>query len=168
MILLAVIGRASGVKGDVKVKTFTQEPENLFKYGALFDEKGHQYTVRLVRVISHDQLVLHIEGVEDRTQAEALNGTKLFVQREQLPVLQGEEFYQNDLIGLPVQDLDGKALGHVTSISNYGAGDFLEIKGLDGHVYTAPLTHEAVPHIHISKDKDGFVKVDPQFLLGSE
>lgn len=169
MILLAVIVSAHGIQGAVKVKTFTQSPENIFAYGALRDEKNQQYPLKLLRVVSSDSVIAAIDGVHNRNEAEALRGTKLYVARSQLPDPVEEEFYHSDLIGLTVRDLEGQEIGQVKSVLNFGAGDFLEISGTDGHSYTISFTREAVPLIHLpNKGEAGVIQVNRQFLLGAE
>jgi 16S rRNA processing protein RimM len=169
MILLAVIAAAHGIQGAVKVKTFTQIAANIMNYGPLRDEKGREYTLKLVRVLSENSLIMKVKGVSDRNQAEALRGTKLYVERDQLPDLVDEEFYHSDLIGLNVLDLQGQKIGRVTAVCNFGAGDFLEIMDADHHVYTIPFTRESVPIIRLpQKDKEGSIEIDRQFLLDSK
>lgn len=168
MILLAVIAAAHGIQGAVKVKTFTQSPKNILAYGPLRDEKGRQYPLKLVRVLPPDSLIVAIEGVKDRNQAEALRGTKLYVERGQLPDLIEEEFYHSDLIGMAVQDLEGQDIGQVRAVSNFGAGDFLEIIDSNSHLYTIPFTRDAVPIIRLPKNGvDGGIQIDRRFLLDS-
>ena len=168
MILLAVIAAAHGIRGAVKVKTFTQNPANILAYGPLRDEKGRDYSLKLVREVSSHSLIMTIEGVDDRNQAEALRGTKLYVERRQLPDLIEEEFYHRDLMGLNVQDLEGQDIGKVCAVSNFGAGDFLEIIDSDHHLYTIPFTRKAVPLIQLpEKGRDGRIQIDRQFLLDS-
>lgn len=168
MILLAVIAAAHGIQGAVKVKTFTQDPANILDYGPLRDKSGREYALKLVRIVSENSLIMTIKGVSNRNQAEALRGTKLYVERAQLPDLVEEEFYHNDLIGLNVQDLQGQEIGRVSAVSNFGAGDFLEIIDAAHHLYTIPFTRVAVPIIQLpQKDRDGGIKVDRQFLLDS-
>jgi 16S rRNA processing protein RimM len=164
MILMAIITSAHGLRGAVKVKTFTQSPETLFAYGALRDEKGQEYLLKEVKFLSPDSLIVTIEGVQDRTQAESLRGTKLYVDRDQLPNLEEEEFYHTDLMGLLVQDLEGQDIGHVRAVSNFGAGDFLEIVAPDHHLYTIPFTKEAVPLIQL---QEGKIQINRFFLLDS-
>jgi len=109
-----------------------------------------------------------IKGVEDRNQAEALRGTKLYVERGQLPDLPSDEFYHSDLLGLPVQDLEGQTIGSARALSNFGAGDFLEIVDSAHHIYTIPFTRKAVPIIRLpEKGQDGGIQIDRQFLLDS-
>jgi 16S rRNA processing protein RimM len=166
VILLAVITSAHGIQGAVKVRTFTEKPESIFSYGKLQDESGRQYALKLIRLISENSLVARIEGVKDRSHAESLKGLKLYVERSQLPNLPEEEFYHADLVGLPAQTLEGDMIGRVRHVNSFGAGDFLEIVGLDHHVYTIPFTREAVPVIQLpEKGKGGVIKVDGRFLL---
>ncbi len=168
MILLAVIAQAHGIRGAVKVKTFTQNPANIVAYGPLHDEQGREYSLKLIRVSSEDSLIASIKGISDRNQAEALRGTKLYIERSQLPDLIEEEFYHSDLIGLRVQDLEGQDIGRVSAVSNYGAGDFLEIIDPEHHLYTITFTRQAVPIIQLpEKGRDGMVRIDRQYLLDS-
>lgn len=168
MILLAIIASAHGIRGAVKVKTFTSSPTNMLAYGALRDEKGREYHLKLVRLVSSDSLIAVVEGISDRNQAEALRGTKLYIGRHQLPDLVEEEFYHSDLIGLKVQDLEGQDIGRVQAVSNFGAGDFLEVMDADHHLYTISFTREAVPMIRLSeKELMGVVWIDRRFLLDS-
>lgn len=166
MILMAVIGSAHGIRGAVKVKTFTENPKGILSYGSLHDEKGQEYSLKFLRLAPPDCVIVTIEGIADRTQAEALRGTKLYVERNQLPNLKEEEFYHSDLIGLKVSDLDGQEVGRVRAISNFGAGDFLEIVDSNYHLYTIPFTRVAVPVIRLpTKEFEGDVQIDRSFLL---
>ncbi len=168
MILLAVIGAAHGIQGAVKVKTFTQTPKSILTYGALRDEKGKEYSLKFVRLAPPDCVIVTVEGIRDRNQAEALRGTKLYVERSQLPDLPSEEFYHSDLIGMKVCDLEGQDVGHVKAISNFGAGDFLEIIDANYHLYTIPFTRLAVPFIRLpAKESEGGIQIDRDFLLDS-
>ncbi len=168
MILLAVIGSAHGIQGAVKVKTFTQSPRSILTYGTLRDEKGQEFSLKFLRLAPPDCLIVTIDGVGNRNQAEALRGTKLYVERAQLPDLPEEEFYHTDLIGLVVQDLEGQDIGHLRAINNFGAGDFLEIVGPDYHLYTISFTRVAVPLIRLpTKESAGCIQIDRAFLLDS-
>ncbi len=168
MILLAVIGSAHGIQGAVKVKTFTQSPKSILTYGALRDEKGQEFSLKFLRLAPPDCLIVTIKGIENRNKAEALRGTKLYVERNQLPDLPEEEFYHTDLIGLMVQDLEGQDIGRLRAISNFGAGDFLETIGSDYHLYTIPFTRVAVPIIRLpTQESAGCIQIDRVFLLDS-
>lgn len=169
MILLGVIAAAHGIQGAVKIKTFTQDPQNMLTYGPLRDEKGRGYSLKLVRLVLPDGFIATVEGIKDRTQAEALRGVKLYVERGQLPDLAEEEFYHSDLIGLPVQDLQGQDVGRVRAVSNFGAGDFLEIIDAASQLHTLPFTRQAVPFVQLPKEGvGGGLKIDRAFLLDVE
>jgi 16S rRNA processing protein RimM len=168
MILLAVIVAAHGIRGAVKVKCYTQEPANIVNYGPLYDEQGREFKLKLVRVVSADHSIVTIKGIDNRNAAEALKGAKLFIERSQLPDLVEEEFYHSDLIGLRVEDLQGESIGRVNAVSNFGAGDFLEIIDSEYHHYTIAFTRNAVPIIQLpDTGKEGVIKIERQFLLDS-
>lgn len=168
MILLAIIGAAHGIKGDVKVKTFTADPTNIMAYGPLRDEKGIIYSLKLIKVTAPDTVIVTIKGIADRNQAEALRGIKLYVDREQLPDLPEEEFYHSDLLGMVVEDLEGNEIGHVSAVNNFGAGDFIELIDSHQHLFTIPFTKEAIPHIQVpTAGIEGKMVIDRRFLLDS-
>lgn len=168
MILMAVIVAAHGIRGAVKVKCFTEDPVSIMAYGPLHDEQGHVYQLSLLRVSASDHLIAQIVGIGDRNQAEALKGTRLYIERNQLPDLVDEEFYYSDLLGLMVQDLQGEVIGQVCAVNNYGAGDFLEIKDSKHHLYTISFTREAVPVIQLpEKGREGVLKIERKYLLDS-
>jgi len=110
-VQLAVIGAAHGIKGEVRVKTYTGDPLDLASYGLLYDKAGHEYEILSIRP-SKTVVVVRFAGVDDRNAAEALNGTELYVDHAQLPQdLDEDEFYYTDLIGLDVRDAEGTAYG---------------------------------------------------------
>src|SRR5581483_2460984 len=125
-LLGAVIG-AQGLKGEVRVKAFTESAESLAGYGPLHTRDGRSFTVTAARPVKADEAVLTLAEVQDRTAAEGLKGTELFVPRSALPNPDEEEFYHADLIGLRAEDAEDRVLGIVKAIHNYGAGDVLEI-----------------------------------------
>lgn len=146
-ICVAQIGAAHGIRGEVRVKPFTAEPQAMTEYGPLADDKG-----RLFRIAAHrpskSLLVVKFRGINSRNDAEALNGVRLFVPRDRLPALEDQdEFYHTDLIGLAAIDPNGTALGTVIAVQDYGAGDLLEIRPASGRTRLVPFTHEAVPEI---------------------
>ena len=129
-VCLGVITSAHGVRGQVRIKSFTETPEDLVAYGALSDESGAQTYAVTLTGRSKGTLLAKIDGVTDRDQAEALRGTKLFVAREALPALADQdEFYHADLIGLAAEDTAGRPLGRVRAVHNYGGGDMIELTG---------------------------------------
>jgi 16S rRNA processing protein RimM len=151
-ILLGVVIGAQGLKGEVKVKTFTHNPEHLGAYGALHAKDGRAFIVRAARTSKSDIAVVSLEGVADRSAAEALKGTELFVDRAALPPPDDEEYYHADLIGLSAYDSEDRLLGTVSGLHNFGAGDVIAIARPDGSDILLPFTREIVPVVDI-KDK---------------
>lgn len=149
-ILLAAIIGAQGLKGAVKVKLFTETPGALSRYGVLKDRHGKRFEVTAIRPAKDGEAVISFSGVETRDSAEALKGTELFIERHQLPATGEEEFYHADLIGLEAQDSEGRSLGKVAAIHNYGASDVIEIARPDGDSVLLAFTRETVPVIDIA------------------
>jgi 16S rRNA processing protein RimM len=139
------IAGAHGVRGLVRVRSFTEEPEALTAYGPLTDESGRRgFRLELLsRQKGH--WLARIDGVGDRNAAEALRNTRLYVERAALPPTGEDEFYHADLLGLPAERPDGTPLGTVRAIHDFGAGDVIELTGPDGRPLTVPFTREAVP-----------------------
>lgn len=148
-ILLAAIIGAQGLKGAVKVKLFTEAPQALSSYGPLRDAQGRKYEITAFRSGKPGEAVISFSSVADRNTAEALRGTELFVDRAVLPATAEEEFYHADLIGLEAQDSEGRMLGKVAAVHNYGAGDVIEIARPDGDSVLLAFTRETVPTIDI-------------------
>jgi 16S rRNA processing protein RimM len=149
-ILLGAIIGAQGLKGEVRVKTFTATPENLGAYGALHSADGRVFKVASARAMKPDIAIVRFDGVADRTAAEALKGTQLFVHRDQLPDTQAEEFYHADLVGLSAEDEAGRLIGTVLAIHNYGAGDVIEITRADGGNLLLPFSKEFAPTVDVN------------------
>ena len=148
-VCLGRIVGAHGVRGIVRIKSHTANPDDLTAYGALSDEAG---TRRLtVTVTGHVKgLVLaRVEGIDDRDAAEALRGTDLYVPRAALPPTEGEEYYHVDLLGLRAESEDGTALGRVSAVHDHGAGPIVEIQPPDGPSTLVPFTREHVPAVDI-------------------
>jgi 16S rRNA processing protein RimM len=152
VLLAAVIG-AQGLKGEVKVKTFTAAPDGLARYGSVHTRDGRRFTVTAARATKPGEAVLSIAEISDRNAANDLRGTELFVKRSALPEPEGDEYYHADLIGLRAEDIDGRTLGTVHAIHNYGAGDVIEIARPDGDTVLLPFTRETVPTIEIDKER---------------
>lgn len=150
-VLLGRITGAHGIRGEVVITTYTETPDSLMAYGALSDAEGRrQFVVRSVRAASKG-IVARIEGVEDRTQAEALKGTELTVGRDRLPEPPEQEFYHSDLIGMAVEDPAGQPLGTVVAVQNFGAGDLLELRMLDRpETEFIPFTSLFVPEVDLA------------------
>lgn len=147
-VLMAQIGAAHGIKGEVRVKPFGEEPLALGSYGPLETLDGTRtFEIEGLRQ-QKAMLVVRFKGVRDRNAAEALNGIKLYISRDELPEPEDEEtFYQADLIGLDVVDASGEPMGSVLAVPNFGAGDLIEIAPKGGRSFYAPFTRDVVPTI---------------------
>lgn len=150
-IVLGHIAGAHGMRGEVLVKSHTEDAASIGAYGPLMDEKsGRVLNLKVVRVTPKG-VVARVAGVSDRNAAEALKGAVLAVDRERLPQADEEEYYHADLIGLTAWDLEGKKIGSVVAVANYGAGDLLEI-ALAGSRKTelVPFTRAFVPKVDVA------------------
>ncbi len=162
-VCLAVVAGAHGVRGLVKLKSFTADPLDVGTYGALSDEKGQRFFEVTVKGMVKNAVLVSIAGVGDRDQAQALQGTRLYVSRDALPEPEDEEeFYNADLIGLRVEDSSGALLGTVKAMHNFGGGDLLEVlpgeEAGGGKSWLLPFTRQVVPVVDI---EGGRVVVDP-------
>jgi 16S rRNA processing protein RimM len=160
-VCLGVVGAPHGVRGAVRIKSFTAEPAAIAGYGALEDESGaRQFTLRVVGTAKGDGMVIAtLSGVADRDRAEALRGLRLYAPRAVLPPIGGdEEFYHADLVGLAALLEDGTRLGMVIAVHDFGAGDMLEIGRDTGQPVLVPFTRAAVPVVDLAGRR---VVVDP-------
>ena len=155
-VQMAVIGAAHGIRGELRVKTFTGDPLALGDYGPLYAKDGRAFEIEEIRP-SGEIVVVRFKGVRDRTVAEALTGTELFVDRSMLPAEEEDEFYHADLVGLVVCDETGGDAGKVTAVQNYGGGDILEINFRGRKGLLIPFTQAAVPEVDIA---GGFIRID--------
>ena len=150
LVCLGVIVGAHGIRGEVKVRSFTQDVCDIDSYGTLSDKKGNKRFVVKVVGRSKDDLRVKIEGCDDRNQAEALRGTELYVERSVLPDTAEEEFYQTDLVGLEAKTESGELWGKVVAFYNFGAGDIIEIK-VGQKLEMLPFNKDFVPEVCINK-----------------
>jgi 16S rRNA processing protein RimM len=155
-ILLGEIVAAHGIRGEVGIKTYTAEPEAIGDYGLLSDATGQRSFEITGLKMTAKGIVARIKGVTDRTGAEALKGTGLYVARAALPEAAEDEgeYYNADLIGLAAVAPDGTALGTIVSVENFGAGDLIEIKfaGRNATEFV-PFTDACVPTVDIAGGK---------------
>jgi len=150
-----VIASAHGVQGHVKVKCFLEDPSVFKTYSPFCNEEGNEiYKINKIFSQNKDVLIVSLDGVRDRTEAERLKGEKLMCSRGRLPELSNDVFYHADLIGLSVNCPNGQSLGRVYAIYNFGAGDILEVEILQGKLEMIPFTHAVVPEVNI---KEGFI-----------
>ncbi|HKL45557.1 MAG TPA: ribosome maturation factor RimM [Roseovarius sp.] len=159
-ICLGAIAGAFGVKGELRLKSFTAEPEDIAAYGPLESEDGAlSFEITLTGQSGKGALIARLSGVGTKEQADALRGVRLYADRDRLPALPDDEFYHADLIGLEVFDTGGAPLGRVKAVLNHGAGDLLEIHaaGKTASVLM-PFTREAVPTVDLAS---GRIVADP-------
>jgi 16S rRNA processing protein RimM len=149
-VCIAQIGAAHGVRGEVRLKAFTQDPLGVTRYGPLETEDGRRIEIEAARP-AKDMLVARLKGVTDRDAAERLKNIRLYVAREKLPRPADDEFYYADLVGLAAVKADGAAIGTVKAVHNFGAGDLLEIEPTaGGATMLLPFTEATVPAIDIA------------------
>jgi len=160
-VCLGQIGAAHGVRGEVRVYSFTADPSAIASYGPLESEDGRVLEIEAMRP-AKDHFVAKISGVADRNAAELLKNVKLYVPRERLPEPdEPDEFYHADLIGLAVVDRDGQTLGTVVAVHNFGAGDLIEMNPqAGGKTELLPFDEFHVPVVNIAAGK--LVVVPPQ------
>lgn len=152
-ILLGQIGAAHGIKGEVRIAAHTQDPEAIGSYGPLeTDRPGLTITITKAR-LQKNVVVANIKGITDRTAAENLNGVNLFVDRDKLPAPDDEDdFYHADLLGLTARLESGVAIGQVSALPNFGAGDLIEIRDpQSGDTFLYPFTKAVVPTINVAE-----------------
>jgi 16S rRNA processing protein RimM len=160
LLLVGRIGAAHGIKGEVRIQSFTEDPLALIDYSPLITSRpGLTVTIEAARG-GANTIVARLKGIATRTEVEALNGVELFVPRDRLPASDDDDdFYIADLIGLDARLADATVLGSIVAVPNYGAGDILEIRPRTGlGTRLIPFTRAAVPEIHIA---DGYVVVEP-------
>jgi 16S rRNA processing protein RimM len=159
-ILLGVVAAPHGVRGLVRIRSFTEDPMAIATYGALSDESGDK-TYRVEALSAFKGAVLaRIEGVADRTAAEAIRGLRLYVERSALPATGEREWYEADLVGLAAVGRDGRDWGKVLAFHDFGAGRTMEVSGgtASRQSVMLPFTDEAVPEVDV---EGGKVVVDP-------
>ena len=147
LIVVAQITGAFGVKGEVRVRSFTDDPEACFTYGPLTDADGKVILTPVRHRVLNDLFGVTAKEARQREEWEAMRGTLLHASREALPEADDGEFYVADLIGLTVTHVDGRELGVVKSVQNFGAGELLEIKPSQGQTYLLPFTEENFPEV---------------------
>lgn len=159
-VLVAKVTGAHGIKGAVRLRSFTEDPKALQDYSPLKSDTGQFFDISPLHV-NGEGLVAHLSDIKDRNQAEALKGAMLYADREKFEALADEEFYVTDLVGLSVK-VEGIIVGRVQSIQNYGAGDMVVIRyEAGGDDVIIPFTKEAVPDVDFS---DGVITAAPETI----
>ncbi len=149
-ICIARIGAAHGVRGAVKLWTFTEDPLAVKAYGPLLTKDGaRSFEVATARE-AKGHLVATLKGITTREDAERLNGLELYVAREKLPATEEDEYYHADLIGLAAVNAASEPIGRVTAIHNFGAGAIIEIAPAHGATMLLPFTNAVVPSVDLA------------------
>jgi len=158
-ICVGIISGPHGIGGAVKVRSFTEEPGAIMRYGPLHDGTGRRrFTLRVIGE-ARGQLIVRLDGISDRNQAETLRGVQLYADRAALPQPdEDEEYYHADLIGLLAERTDGAVLGRIRAVHDFGAGPVLEIAPPEGVTVMVPFTRAVVPAVELEA---GRLVVDP-------
>lgn len=165
-ILIGKFSGPHGVRGQMRLVSFTHDPESIFDYAPLTDEKGKVTYEITYRGVSKDHYIVSVKGCETREAAEKLKGTQLYIDRDALPAEEEGEYYHADLIGLAVQEANGNKIGQIVDVHDYGAGTFLEIKPAAAKSFMLPFKDEFVPVVDVAA---GFVQaLIPEGWLSDE
>ena len=166
LICVGVFGAAHGVRGQLRVKSYTSDPKAIGAYGALTDKTGVcAFNFTELRPLKDDMLVGRLAGIDRREDAEKLTGVQLFARRTQLPPPSDDEFYWDDLVGLAAVTHEGATLGRVVALQNFGAGDILEVAP-DGGGESLLLPFTKAVAVAIDFDAGRIVIVPPDEIDG--
>ncbi len=167
LMKLGVIGAAQGVRGELRVKSYTADPIAIGAYGPLTDQAGaRRIALTVLRRLKDDMVVVRVEGVDDRDAARALTGVELYARRSQLPAPAPGEYYHDDLIGLEAFTREGDPFGRVVAVLDYGAGDILEIRPEGGgETILLPFTDAVAPEIDFDA---GRIVIEPPNEIEAE
>ena len=151
LVLVGRFGAAHGVRGDVRLKSFTGDPAAIGDYSPLISADGvRSFALKSLRHIRDDMFVARVEGVNDRSAAEALVNLDLHIRKADLPPAEEEEYYHSDLIGLAAHLENGELIGEVVNVLNFGAGDILEVRPASGgETLLYPFTKAVAPHVDL-------------------
>lgn len=165
LILVGRVAGGFGVRGEVRISTYTEAPMNLAAFKALKRQDGSPALTIASARPTKDGVICRCPGIDSKEAADALRGLRLYVPRSALPEPDEDEFYLTDLVGLSVRHIATKVLlGRVKSVQNFGAGDILEITpDLGGPTWYLPFTRAAVPEVKIG---EGLILADPPALVG--
>lgn len=161
-VVMAVIGAPHGVRGEARVKSFSGDPLAISDYGTLFAADGTAFEIEGGRLLKEDMLVIKFAHLATPEAVKTLTGTELFIDRDNLPDPDEEEFYHADLIGLDVAEPGREPFGKILAIHDFGAGDIVEIRPASGGgTWLLPFTKAAAPVIDLAARR---VTIDPAFL----
>ncbi len=161
-ICIGIISKPIGIKGQVKVISYTESPDSLFKYGNLFLQGNTKIQFNNIKLINNNIFTASINDVNDRTTAEKYKLQKIYINREELPQIGDNEYYYYDLINSKVFDYKNNLLGTVKAVLNYGAGDFLEIKLVNNKDATIAFNKTSIIDINI---QEKCIVIDTRYLL---
>ena len=148
-VCVGVIAGAKGIRGEVRIKSFTEDPRDVGSYGPVTSGDGRKFVLKVTGT-AKEMVTGRLDGIDDRDAAEALKGTQLFVERAALPKPEDGSYYHADLIGLVVRLTTGEWRGTVSAVFNFGAGDVLEIARPDGDTELVPFSEAAVVKVDIA------------------
>lgn len=164
-ILIGRFGAVHGVRGEIRIKSFTADPMDLARYGTVQTLDGRRLTIARSRHVKDDMLVVSLEGVSSRNDVEALVNQDIFIDRAQLPPAEDEEFYLADLIGLEARLASGERYGVIRNVVNFGAGDILEVERDTAYTALLPFTKAVAPEVRLAQ---GYVVVAPPAEVDGE
>ena len=161
-VAVGVFGAPHGVRGEMRLKSFTGDPLAIIDYAPLTDKSGQRrFVLNKARLFKDDLLIVSVEGVADRDAAAKLTNLEVFASRDLMPDVEDDEFYHADLIGLQAKDASGKVIGFVIAMHNFGAGDIIEIKPIENaQTLMLPFTKAIVPHIDLTDETITIVMPD--------
>ena len=166
LLLVGRVAGAFGVRGELRITSFTADPGALLDYADLLKEDGSPGLTLTNGRVAKGSVVARARDVETRDQAEALRGLRLFIPRASLPEPEDDEFYVADLVGLSVETPEGEVLGVVKMVQDFGAGDLLEIQPPQGPSWWLPFTLDAVPEVRMADGK--VIAIRPTEIDGDE
>ncbi|MGL4280949.1 MAG: ribosome maturation factor RimM [Albidovulum sp.] len=153
LVLMGIFGAAVGLKGEVRLKSYTSDPVDIADYSPLLAKDGRSFVITSVRA-ANEVVIVRVEGVTRREDAERLTNLELFVARDRLGDTDDEdEFFHADLIGLRAETGDGHVLGTVAALYDFGAGDMIEIRPPKGKALVYPFTKAIVPVVDLAGGK---------------
>ncbi len=151
-VAVGVVVGAHGIRGQVKIKSFTTNPYDITAYGTILNKDGTRRFDLSIDAETKGTLIATLKGVKDRNAAELMRGTELFVAKDRIPEPEEDEFYYDDLIGLEVRAENGEVLGSISAVQNYGAGDVVEMKlASTNQKELYPFTKATFPSLHIAE-----------------
>lgn len=151
LVLVAQIGAPHGVQGEFKLLSFMDDPVDVLEYAPLLDDKGRAALTITAAREHKGALIVRAAEVADRTAAERMKGLQLYIARADLPEPEEDEYYITDLIGMTVSDSAGQPVGRVINVENFGAGDLLDIKPLEGANFYLLFSQENVPEVKLAE-----------------